>query len=113
MAVYVDEAVVVPLLTKMRLPRWVMLELASKVAGERANVTDDDPPSAVGYETWRWGTRFAREDETLKSLQWVACEKDQVSGIRNPELRTKLVACSTDMNTGNPNKSPKNLSDKG
>lgn len=113
MAVYVDEAVVVPLLTKMRLPRWVLLELASKVAGERANVTDDDPPTIAGHESWRWGTRFSREDKTLKDLGWIACEKDQVSGIRNDALGIKLVVCNTDANTGNQFKPPKNLSEKG
>lgn len=111
--VYLDEAVVVPLLTKIRLPRWIMIDLSSQIAGERANVTDDDPPTATGYETWRWGTRFCREDKTLKGLGWVPCEKDQISGIKNDALKLKLVICNTDSNTGNPFKAPKNLSEKG
>jgi hypothetical protein len=36
-----------------------------------------------------------------------------VAGIRHPELRTKLVCCGTDANTGNPAKSPRNLSELG
>ena len=111
--IFVEETEVVPLLTKMRLPRWVILELASKVAGERANVTDEEPPPVRGYETWRWGTRYAREDKTLKSLGWLPCDKHQVSGIRNEALGNKLVFCNTDSNTGNISKDPKNLSEKG
>lgn len=111
--VYLDESEVVPLLTKMRLPRWVILELASSVAGERANVSLDDPPSATGYESWRWGTRFSREHAALKTLGWASCEKDQISGICNAELGIKLVVCNTDSNTGNPFRSPKNLCEKG
>lgn len=111
--VYFKEEEVVPLLNKMRLPRWVILDLVAKVAGERANVTDDDPPTAVGYESWRWGTRYSREEETLKKLGWVACNKDQLAGIRNDALGIKLVVCNTDRNTGNPAKPPKNLSERG
>lgn len=111
--VHVDEAEVVPLLVKMRLPRHVLLELASKVAGERANVAEHEPIAVVGFETWRWGTRYGREDETLKKLGWVACDRDQVNGIRNPDTRVKFVVCSTDLNTGNPLKAPKNVTVRG
>lgn len=111
--IFAEETDVVPLLTKMRMPRWVILELATKIAGERANVADHEPAPVRGYETWRWGTRYAREDKALKSLAWVGCDKHQVSGIRNEALGIKLVFCNTDANTGNISKSPKNLSDKG
>jgi hypothetical protein len=111
--VYTDEVEVVPLLTKMRLPRWAILEIAAQIAGERANVSPDDAPPVVGFETWRWGTRFCREQRELKKLKWVLCEANQVSGIRNDALRMKLVFCSTNANTGNPKKAPKNLNEKG
>lgn len=111
---YVDEVEVVPLLTKILLPRWVILELVEQVAGERANVSDEyDPPTAIGYETWRWGTRYSREHEELKKLGWVPCEKHQISGIRNASLKMKLAVCSTDANTGVVGKRPKNINEKG
>jgi hypothetical protein len=110
--IYLEEVEVVSQLNKMRLPRWVILEIISKIAGERANVTDDDPPTAVGYETWRWGTRFCREDKKLKELGWRACERDQISGLKNDRVRIKLVICSTDANTGS-KRTPKSLSEKG
>jgi hypothetical protein len=111
--VFTDESEVIPLLIKMRLPRHVLLELASKVAGERANVAECEPTAVVGFETWRWGTRFSREDETLKKLAWVSCDRDQVNGIRNPDIGIKLVVCSTDLNTGNLVKAPKNITERG
>jgi hypothetical protein len=111
--VYVEETVVVPLLTQMRLPRWVLLELASKIGGERANVAAHEPPPVAGFEKWRWGTRYCREDQTLKDGGWVLCDRDQVSGIRNAELGIKLVVLATDPNTGNPFKAPKNVTEKG
>jgi hypothetical protein len=111
--VYEDETVVVPLLLNMRLPRRVLLEMASKTGGERANVAAYEPPPVAGFETWRWGTRFFREDQTLRNGGWTMCESDQVSGIRNEELGIKLVVCSTDANTGNPLRAPRNVTERG
>jgi hypothetical protein len=110
--IYVEETEVVLLLTKMRLPRWVLLELASKIAGERANVAGHEPPNVAGFESWRWGTRYCREDKTLKDLEWLLCDHDQVEGIRNDALGIKLVVCNTDANTGTL-KSPRNLAQRG
>jgi hypothetical protein len=111
--VYIGDPVVVPLLTKMRLPRERLWEIASKTGGERANVAAHEPPNVAGFETWRWGTRFCREDETLQKLGWSICEENQVSGIRNAELGIKLVVCGTNVNTGNPTRSPRSLSERG
>ncbi|MDX0760098.1 hypothetical protein GOD62_29780 [Sinorhizobium medicae] len=109
---YADETEVVPLLSQMKLPQWVILEIASQVAGERANVSPLDAPPVVGFETWRWGTRYSREHAELKRLGWRPCEKDQVSGIRNAETGVKLVFCNTNANTGT-GKNPKNVHKKG
>jgi hypothetical protein len=113
--VYATDPVVLPLLARMRLPRPTMIDIGIKVGGERANVAEYEPPPVAGFETWRWGTRFFREDQTLKELEWEVCEGDQVSGIRNAKLGIKLVVCATNVNTGNsdPNMQPKNLSDRG
>jgi hypothetical protein len=113
--IYSEYPVVLPLLNRMRLERQTLIDIGIKVGGERANVADCEPPQVAGFETWRWGTRFLREDEALKVLEWEACEQDQVSGIRNPKLGIKLVVCATNINTGNPHpsKQPKNIKDRG
>ena len=111
--VYLEESVVIPLLVRMRLPRWVLLEMASKTGGERANVAAYEPPQVAGFETWRWGTRFFREDETLRAGGWTVCEGNQVSGIRNEEVGIKLVVCSTDARTGDPLRAPRNVTERG
>ena len=113
--VYATDPVVVPLLTRMRLPRRNMIDIAIRVGGERANVREYEPKPVAGFETWRWGTRFFREEEALKDLEWEICEGDQVSGIRNAKVGIKLVVCATNVNTGDPDpyKQPKNLSDRG
>src|SRR5665213_2873411 len=100
MPVHIDEAVVVPMLSRMRLPRPIMLSLATKIGGERSNVGDREPSNVVGFETWRWGTRFFREDPVLKEFGWAQCDRHQVAGIRHNELGIKLVCCGTDKNTG-------------
>lgn len=111
--IYSDETETVPFLTQMKLPRFAILEVLSSVAGERANVRDGiDPPSATGYETWRWGTRFLREHEALAKNEWQICERDQVSGIFNAKLNIKLTMLPTDSNTGTA-KSPRNATIKG
>jgi hypothetical protein len=113
--IYSKDQVVLPLLNRMRLPRQTLMDIGIKVGGERANVAECEPPQVAGFETWRWGTRFFREDEALKGLEWEACERDQVSGIRNSKSGIKLVVCATNINTGNPDptKQPKNIRDRG
>ena len=112
MNLYVGDAVVIPLLTKMRLRRPVLLDIASRTAGERANVASYEPPPVAGFETWRWSTRFLREDKAIQDDGWILCERDQVSGIRHPKLGIKLIACTTDANTGIPARQPKNVTEK-
>ena len=113
--IYAEDPVVLPLLSRMRLPRQVLIDIGIKVGGERANVAECEPPQVAGFETWRWGTRFFREHEELKESGWEACERDLVSGVRNAKLGIKLVVCATNINTGNPdpNKQPKNVRDRG
>lgn len=110
---YIDEVESVPALTRLKLPRFAMLEVLSSVAGERANVRDGfDPPSATGYETWRWGIRFLREHKVLVDSGWSVCEQDQISGIYHADLNIKLAVLPTDRNTGSV-KSPRNITAKG
>jgi hypothetical protein len=98
-----EEADVVSFLDALRLPRDVMLGIFEATIGERANVTDSDPITTPGTETWRWGTRFCRDDPQLR----------QLDGIRNDDLRIKLVVYNTDPFTGIISKTPRNVAPKG
>jgi hypothetical protein len=97
----------------MRLPRDVMIRIFEATLGERANVTDSDPITTPGTETWRWGTRLCRDDPRLRQLGWVSCRANQLDGIRNDDLRIKLVVCNTDSYTGIISKTPRNIAGKG
>lgn len=111
--VVVDEFDVVSHLERMGLPRNVMLEILHQVVGERANVTESDPVTTPGTETWRWGTRYCRDNLELRDLGWVSCSHDRVEGIRNDRLKIKLVVINTDSCTGMPSKLPRNNAGKG
>jgi hypothetical protein len=108
-----EEADVVASLDRMRLPRDIMLGIFEATLGERANVTESDPVTTPGTETWRWGTRFCRDDPQLRQLGWVSCRANQLDGIRNDDLRIKLVVCNTDSFTGIISKTPRNIAGKG
>src|SRR5947209_3341434 len=108
-----EEADVVPWLDRMRLPRDVMVGIFEATLGERANVTDSDPITTPGTETWRWGTRFCRDDPQLRKLGWVACRANRLDGIRNDDLGIKLVVYNTDSYTGIISKTPRNTAEKG
>ncbi len=104
---------VIPQLIALGLPKEVMLDILDKAAGERANVNANDPASTPGNEMRRWLTRFLREDKRLTALGWVSCAHNQLEGIRNDQLKRKLVALNTDAQAGFLGKSPVSISDKG
>lgn len=111
--IFVKDSEVIPQLTQMRLPKNVMLNILERTIGERRNVTENDPITTSGTETWRWGTRFCRDDNDLKELGWISCKHNQIEGIRNDELKIKLVVVNTDSYTGISSKSPRNNAGKG
>ena len=51
MALFAEEAIVVPMLAKMRLPRHIMLDLVTRIGGERANVREHEPHAQTRAET--------------------------------------------------------------
>lgn len=112
-AVLIEDFEVIPELAGLGLPKEIMLDILDRAAGERARVTPSDPSSTGGNEMRRWLTRYLRDDARLKSLGWVSCAHEQQEGIRNDELKRKLVVLNTDSNAGVPSKSPISVSDKG
>jgi hypothetical protein len=108
-----EEYEVIPELTGLRLPKDIMLDILDRGVGERRNVNSNDPVTTPGTEMWRWCTRFCREDAGLKELGWAHCTHDKLEGIRNDDLRIKLVVVNTDARTGMISKQPQNVAEKG
>ena len=90
-----------------------MRDVFERALAQRANVNENDPVTAYGYETWRWVIRYMRESQELRDLGWVACRHNQIEGIRNDAAKIKLVAMNTDSFTGVPSKKPRNVAAKG
>lgn len=111
--ILIEDYDVVPRLVQLGLPKDIMLDILDQAAGERANVNGNDPVSTPGNEMRRWLTRFLREDVSLKDLGWVSCAHNQLEGVRNDDLKIKLVPLNTDAQAGMPSKSPISVSDKG
>lgn len=108
-----DDIQVMPALTSMRMPRAIMRDILDRVVAERGQVNENDPRTAYGYETWRWATRYLREQQELRELEWVTCRHNQIEGIRNDVAKIKLVVMNTDSYTGMPSKVPHNVAGKG
>lgn len=104
---------VVPRLIELGLPKDILLDILDRAAGERAHVNSNDPLNTPGNEMRRWLTRYLREDRRLQALGWVSCAHNQLEGIRNDELKRKIVALNTDARAGMPSKEPVSISDKG
>lgn len=113
MPVYSQEHEVVPVLTTMRLPKDVLVDLLDRAVGERANVTASDPSGTAGTEMRRWCTRFLRDDPELRALGWVPCSHSQVAGIRNDELQIKVAFMNTTAGTGMLSRQPHSVSERG
>lgn len=100
-------------LTALRLPEDRLLDVLDRAVGERSNVTESDPAGTGGLEMRRWCTRYLRDDPDLKALGWVSCSHGQLEGIRNDDLRAKLIVVNTDAATGMREKMPRNVAEKG
>lgn len=109
----VEDFETIPRLLQLGLRKELLLDVFDRALGERANVTESDPAGTGGLEMRRWCTRFLRDHPELRALGWVACAHEQIEGIRNDELRVKLVVVNTDACTGMPEKQPRNVSEKG
>jgi hypothetical protein len=64
----------------------------------RAECTDNDPPSAPGWSSWRHGTRRARE--IFRSGVWLKDDTDQLPTIVNHSIGMRIAVANTDDGTG-------------
>lgn len=90
-----------------------LLEIVHAMVGAKAACTDNDPPSAPGWSSWRYGTRRSRE--IFRPDGWLKDDTDQLSCIVDHSKGMRIAVANTDDATGIDHKDaiPQNRSKKG
>lgn len=100
-------------LRELRIPREALLETVRAAVAAYGGCTDNDPPGAKGYETYRAGTRHLRVEALPLDNGWERDNAGNFCSIRNDEIAVKIVVLNTDDATGDVVKTPKNRREKG
>ena len=94
-----------------------VLEIVHAMAGAKADATENDPPGAAGWSSWRMGVRRAREVtiHDKRFPDWQRDETGQVSSVVNRVIGVRLLVANTDDGTGidAEDRFPQNRSKKG
>lgn len=94
-----------------------VLEIVHAMAGAKADTTENDPPGAAGWSSWRMGIRRSREVtiHDKRHPDWERDETGQVSSVVNRKLGVRLLVSNTDDGTGmlSEDRYPQNRSKKG
>lgn len=98
-------------LAELGLTRDILVQTVRACVVGRSSCDDDDPPSARGYETWKYGVNRLRKQ--LQQEGWFKDDTDQFSTIANDKRRIKIAVCNTDDGTAAEDRSPRNRSRKG
>src|SRR3982751_3743401 len=98
-------------LEQLGLTKPLLLEVVQAMVAARNNCTENDPPSAPGWSSWRDGTRRLRE--VLIPHGWRKDDTEMISSAFNEKLGLKVSVSNTDAGTGVENQTPQNSSQKG
>lgn len=98
-------------LQELGLERESLLEVVRASVAACGGCTDNDPPTARGWESWRWGVRRFRE--VLCPKGWDKDDTGGFSTVVNHEKRIRLAIINTDDGTGLLDRIPQNRSRKG
>lgn len=94
------------------LTREHLLDIVQACAGAYGGCTDNDPPTAKGWELWRWGVRSSRE--RLLPEGWDKDDTGGFSTVVNHRRQIRIAIASTDDATGRlGEQDPQNRSRKG
>lgn len=100
-------------LAELGMPtRENLIEVAGAMVTAKSECTDNDPPGAPGWSSWRMGTRRLRE-ETLSVEGWERDDSDQISSVINRALGVRIAVANTDDGTCIEDRVPQNRSKKG
>jgi hypothetical protein len=105
---------VVNRLEELGMPdRDTLIAVAEAMVSARTECTDNDPPGAPGWSSWRMGTRRLRE-ETLSKDGWERDDTDQIPSVVCRARNIRIAVSNTDDGTCDEGgRSPQNSSKKG
>jgi hypothetical protein len=87
------------------------MEVVKAMIGAANGCTENDPPSARGWDSWRFGVRRWRD---IKCRQgWKKDETENLSTIVHPDMKFRIAVSNTDEGTGLRSGKPKSRSTKG
>lgn len=98
-------------LADLDLTRLVLIDIVKACVGGSGGCTENDPPNARGFESYRHGTRRARE--LLRGDGWEKDDSGNFCSVVNHKRRFKLVVMNADDGAGLPGRVPQNRCKKG
>jgi hypothetical protein len=94
-----------------RLQRQDLMESVIAAVVAVGACTENDPPTARGYDAWRFALRRLRE--VLRPQGWEKDDTGNFSTVVSHPARVRIAVVNTDDATGNPRIYPTNRSRKG
>lgn len=98
-------------LLELGLKKEQLVSIVKSCAAGHGGCTDNDPPGARGWESWRWGVRRAREE--LRPNGWEKDDTGNFSTVVNHERKIRLAILNADGGAGTRDCVPQNRSRKG
>lgn len=98
-------------LAQLDLTKSQLIEIVKACVAGHAGCTDNDPPNAKGYESWRWGVRRARE--LLRQEGWEKDDSGNFSTIVNHKRKIRIAIMNSDDGAGLVDRIPQNRAKKG
>jgi hypothetical protein len=98
-------------LDALGLTREMLVEVIESMVAGRNSCTENDPPGAPGYMSWKEGTRRLREVCLVQD--WERNNDNFVYSVFDRKRNIKLAVCNADDGTGLAESQPQNRSKKG
>jgi len=99
-------------LRQLGLSRKELIDVVKASVAQHAFCSDNDPPNARGFESWRWGVRKLREIYRAKD-EWDKDDTRGFSTIVNRKLKVRVAVMNSDGGAGTLDAVPQNRSRKG
>ena len=110
-AIWYDPADVRQRLKELDLTFEECMRVVDSMVGAFNGFTENDPPTAAGWDAWRYGTRSFRDIK--RSQKWEKDDQDNLSTIVHPSRKFRIAVVNTNESTGILAAKPKNKSAKG